>query len=147
MGRTACTEPQCLYKGALYLYLTVELYLYSPYRPYGLYRASVPVQGCTLPLLFTVCVLTRSARTLLYRRGYICLFIYLEFLDLFRPLKCHLKWNNTKLRKEITRIFTHIIQIITYSVARQVHSLVQSQFSTECDLVLPHSFCNIPSFL
>jgi len=21
MGRTACTEPQCLYKGALYLYL------------------------------------------------------------------------------------------------------------------------------
>ena len=49
MGRTACTEPQCLYKGALYLYLTVELYLYSPYGPYGLYRASVPVQGCTLP--------------------------------------------------------------------------------------------------
>jgi hypothetical protein len=27
----------------------VELYLYSPYRPYGLYRASVPVQGCSLP--------------------------------------------------------------------------------------------------
>jgi hypothetical protein len=26
----------------------VELYLYSPYGPYGLYRASVPVQGCTL---------------------------------------------------------------------------------------------------
>jgi len=50
MGRTACTEPQCLHKGALYLYLTVELYLYSPYGPCGLYRASVPVQGCTLPL-------------------------------------------------------------------------------------------------
>jgi len=28
----------------------VELYLYSPYGPYGIYRASVPVQGCTLPL-------------------------------------------------------------------------------------------------
>jgi hypothetical protein len=27
----------------------VELYLYSPYGPYGLYSASVPVQGCTLP--------------------------------------------------------------------------------------------------
>jgi hypothetical protein len=27
----------------------VELYLYSPYGPYGLYRASVTVQGCTLP--------------------------------------------------------------------------------------------------
>jgi hypothetical protein len=35
MGRTACTEPQCLYNGALYLYLTVELYLYSPEEPYG----------------------------------------------------------------------------------------------------------------
>ena len=29
MDRTACTEPQCLYNGALYLYL----YLYSPYGP------------------------------------------------------------------------------------------------------------------
>jgi hypothetical protein len=25
MGHTACTEPQCLYKGALYLYLTIYL--------------------------------------------------------------------------------------------------------------------------
>ena len=88
MGRTAYIEPQCLYKGALYLLTPwsrksraipllplcavrpiqslsactrvhftfycrgqerVELYLYSPYVPYGLYRASVPVQGCTLP--------------------------------------------------------------------------------------------------
>ena len=53
MGRTACTEPPCLYKGALYLYLTVEVYLYSSYGPYGLYRASVPVQWCTLPFTFT----------------------------------------------------------------------------------------------
>ena len=42
----ASTEPQCLYKAALYLYL----YLYSPYGPYGLYRASVPVQRYTLSL-------------------------------------------------------------------------------------------------
>jgi len=79
MGRTACKEPQYLYKlcnlnlpysraipllpicavrpvqrlsacvrGAIYIYLTVELYLYFPYGPYVLYRASVPVQGCTL---------------------------------------------------------------------------------------------------
>jgi hypothetical protein len=47
MGRTACTEPQCLYKGDHYL--TVELYLYSSYGPYGLYKASVPVQGWPLP--------------------------------------------------------------------------------------------------
>ena len=45
MGRTACTEPQCLYKGALYLYLTVELYLYSPYESYGLYRAQCLYKG------------------------------------------------------------------------------------------------------
>ena len=57
MGRTACTEPQCLYSRAIPLVplwavrpvhslsaCTVELYLYSPYGPYGLYRASVPVQ-------------------------------------------------------------------------------------------------------
>jgi hypothetical protein len=30
----------------------VELYLYSSYGPYYLYRALVPVQGCTLPFRF-----------------------------------------------------------------------------------------------
>ena len=63
MGRTACTEPRCLYSRAIPLLplwavrpvqslsaCTVQLYLYSPYGPYGLYRASVPVQRCTLPL-------------------------------------------------------------------------------------------------
>ena len=57
VGRTACTEPQCLYSTAIPLLplwaiqpvqslsaCTVELYFYSPYRPYGLYRASVPLQ-------------------------------------------------------------------------------------------------------
>ena len=57
MGRTACTEPQCLYSTAIPLLplwavrpvqslsaCTVQLYLYSPCGPYGLYRASVPVQ-------------------------------------------------------------------------------------------------------
>ena len=42
MGRTACTEPQCLYSRAIPL---------LPYGPYGLYRASVPVERCTLPFL------------------------------------------------------------------------------------------------
>jgi hypothetical protein len=36
---------------------SVDLYLYSPYGPYGLYRASVPVQGCTLPLSYHYSVL------------------------------------------------------------------------------------------
>jgi len=30
----------------------VELYLYYSYVPYGLCRASVPVQGCTLPYFY-----------------------------------------------------------------------------------------------
>ena len=41
MGRTTCTEPQWLYKGALYL-------------------TSVPVQGCTLPFLFYHTILNKS---------------------------------------------------------------------------------------
>ena len=64
IGRTACTEPQCLYSTAIPLLplwavrpvqslsaCTLQLYLYSPYRPYSLYRASVPLIGCTLPFL------------------------------------------------------------------------------------------------
>jgi len=41
MGRTACTEPQCLYKGALYLYFAkkgfknVFFYLLSHYTNVG----------------------------------------------------------------------------------------------------------------
>jgi len=50
MDRTACTKPKCLYNGALYLYL----YLYNSYRLYSLYRASVPVQRCTLTLPITL---------------------------------------------------------------------------------------------
>jgi len=70
MGRTACTQPQCQYSTAIPLLplwavrpvhslsaSTVQLYLYSPYGPYGLYRASVPVQGCTLPLILTFKIL------------------------------------------------------------------------------------------
>ena len=57
MCRTACTDPQYLYSTAILLLplwtvrtvqslsaCTVQLHLYSPYRTYGLYRASVPVQ-------------------------------------------------------------------------------------------------------
>ena len=71
MGRTACTEPQYLYSTAITLLpllavrpvqslstCTVQLYLYSPYGPYGLYRASVPVQysyTSTPPIGRTAC--------------------------------------------------------------------------------------------
>jgi len=65
MGCTACTVPQCLYSTAIPLLplwavqplqslsaCTVELFLYSAYGPYGLYRTSVPVQGHTLPYFY-----------------------------------------------------------------------------------------------
>ena len=71
IGRTVCTEPQCLYSRAITLLpllavrpvqslsaCTVQLYLYSPYWPYGLYRASVPVQysyNSTSPIGRTAC--------------------------------------------------------------------------------------------
>jgi len=71
IGNTACTEPQCLYSTAIPLLplwaarpiqslsvCTVQLYLYSPYGPYGLYRASVPVQysdTSTPPMGRTIC--------------------------------------------------------------------------------------------
>ena len=43
MGRTACTEPQCLYKGALYLHLTkfYSLKRITPGKP-------VNIRGSTL---------------------------------------------------------------------------------------------------
>jgi len=71
MGLTACTGPQCLYSIAIPLLsllavlpvqsisvCTVELYFYSPNGPYGLYRASVPVQysyTSTPPVDYTAC--------------------------------------------------------------------------------------------
>jgi len=44
------TLSPCKYHG----HERVELYLYAPYEPYGLYRAPVPVQVCTLPYLISV---------------------------------------------------------------------------------------------
>jgi len=49
-GRDADRSPPSIAVG----HERVELYLYSPYGPYSLYRASVPVQGCALPFLLTV---------------------------------------------------------------------------------------------
>jgi hypothetical protein len=73
MGRTACTEPQCLYKVDLYLYLYLYfsactrvhfyLYLYLYFRActrvhfsFTFTFTSVPVQGCILPLPLLQCL-------------------------------------------------------------------------------------------
>ena len=98
MGRTACTGPQCLYKGALYLYLTVELYLYSPCGLYGLYRASVPVQGCTLPLPYSRAIpllplwAVRPVQSLSDYKG--ALYLYLSKASLSRDAPTGLTFNN-----------------------------------------------------
>jgi len=47
----------------------VELYLYFPYGPYGLYRASVPVQGWPLPFLPTFILIPRLATGWTVRRS------------------------------------------------------------------------------
>ena len=72
IGHTACTEPQCLYSTAIPLLpllairpvqslsvCTVQLYLYSPYGSYGLYRASVSYKGALHLHLYTS--LTRAS--------------------------------------------------------------------------------------
>ena len=80
IGRTVSTEPQCLYSTSIPLLplwavrpiqslspCTVQLYLYSPYRPYGLYRASVPVQytyTSTPPMDRTACTDPRCLYTI-----------------------------------------------------------------------------------
>jgi hypothetical protein len=46
----------------------------------------------------------------------------------------------------VTLILASIHSFIPQSVLRQVHSLFQSQFSTQCDLVLPVSTSSVLSF-
>jgi len=41
----------------------VELYLYSPYGTYGLYRASVPVQGVTFTFMGVECWIPKNTNT------------------------------------------------------------------------------------
>jgi hypothetical protein len=53
MGRTACTEPQCLYEGALYLYLT--------------YHLSACLTGKFISTLLVVLVLTLQSRFCILR--------------------------------------------------------------------------------
>ena len=78
MDHTDCTQPQCLYSAAITLLplrtvrpvqslsaCRVQLYLYTPYGPYSLYRASVAVQYSytSSPLLAVLSVQSLSACT------------------------------------------------------------------------------------
>ena len=89
LDRTDCKELQCQYSTAVPLLpswvvrplqslraCTVHLYLYSPYGPYGLYRASVPVQysyTSTPPMGCTACTEPQC----LYK-GALYLYLYLN---------------------------------------------------------------------
>jgi len=48
----------------------VELYLYSPYGLYVLYKASVPVQGCTLPFFYLSCAVLRHGHNVFQSQFY-----------------------------------------------------------------------------
>jgi hypothetical protein len=74
----------------------VKLYLCAPYRPYGLYRASVPVQGCTLPLPFITIFNKQASHWSLHSVSYtqeicalLCISEELRFLFLACPLHAH----------------------------------------------------------
>jgi hypothetical protein len=65
MGRTACTEPQCLYKGALYLTFIHERNLSFRVRLHGVvfrqrYLSSVLYRYRTIPLVSVCTDLTPS---------------------------------------------------------------------------------------
>ena len=64
----------------------VELYLHSPYGPCGLYRASVPVQGRTLPYLFYTHTHTHT-HTHIYIYIYIYIYISHESTHLNQNLQ------------------------------------------------------------
>ena len=79
----------------------VELYLYSPYGPYGLYRTSVPVQGCSLPLPLTLpflnlttflslnlCVSVLFFHLSLFFDSHISFLLSFTFLNSFCPCNC-----------------------------------------------------------
>jgi len=54
MGRTACTEPQCLYKGALYLYLLPLLGIKRPGRQADCWNPSSAMVNISQSNFFTL---------------------------------------------------------------------------------------------
>jgi len=88
----------------------VELFLYSPYGPYGLYKASVPVQGCTLPLLYlsNIMNLSPSFQLSTYSSTYTRT-VNVTFV-LYKPLHFHVtgRYNKDPELKDIKH-FSHFI--------------------------------------
>ena len=164
MDRTACAEPQCLYSIAIPLLplwtvrpvqslsaCTVELYLYSPYGPYGLCRASVPVQysyTSTPPMDRTACAEPQC----LYKGA-----LYLHLL--FERTASH-SMTQLSLLHVTTFIFhtSHVTpysQNICSSTGRQIHLVYQNKFHIQycraCSNfttrnLKSHNCCNLNTF-
>jgi len=63
MGRTACTEPQCMYKGALYLYLWSRKSRAIPLLPLWAVRPVQNLSACTrVHFTFTYNIFSVSSR-------------------------------------------------------------------------------------
>ena len=112
MGRTACTEPQCLYKGALYL-------------------TSVPVQGCTLPYLsacrrvhftlLTLLVLVKSVYNLyiMFKIGHVqCSELVHTFKPYLHTGKLDMLTELTNARKCMKVRYTHCVAATCFGRSR-----------------------------
>ena len=77
MGRTACTEPQCLYKGDLYLYL---IYIYTLnnlvifHTPYPLHTFTISITNNNFNILTdaNLTIANRTAAGINYNELYDC---------------------------------------------------------------------------
>jgi len=83
----------------------VELYLYSPYGPYGLYRASVPVQGCNLPYLYSYCKHRKLMLVTTYQTT------WCHYLERWFPIFFHLRTPWQPISKNCTLYITRIFII------------------------------------
>ena len=135
MGRTACTEPQCLYSTAIPLLplwavwpvqslsaCTIQLYLYSPYGPNGLYTASVPVQYSYTSTPLSACTVQ---------------------LYLYSPVPVQSSYTSTPLSACTVQLYLYSPQCL-YSTAIPLLPSVHVQYSYKST---PLSACTVQLYL
>ena len=133
MGRTACTEPQCLYSRAIPLLplwavqpvqslsaCTVQLYLYSPCGPYSLYRTSVPAQYSYTSTPLSTCTVQ------LYLYSPQCL--YSTAIPLLPSVPVQYSYTSTPLSTSIIQLYLYSPQCL-YSTAIPLLPSVPVQYS------------------
>ena len=146
MGRTTCTEPQCLYKGDLYLYL----YLYPCNAEDStlsnvLHTMPVPaVQASTLRCVSSVVVLKRPG---LFREWWQC-GLQVTMNDTWSPLAIEDIWlgyfvaQGAQTHKQTYRALTQREgSSAKYSEGTRLHSLITSQHDSVAALSLLSGEC------